>query len=53
LFLLFSLYLFYGTADTPQRMNKYAGIIATASGNVKDFSHLKCKFFKDFRHDKS
>lgn len=37
----------------PYRMNKYAGIIAIAVGNVKDFSNLKCKIFKDFRHDKS
>jgi len=52
LFLLFSLYLSCGTADTPQRMNKYAGIIATASGNVNDFSNLKCKFSTSICNEK-
>ena len=52
LFLLF-LFIYSTPADVPYRMNKYAGIIAPRGGNVKDFSNLKRKFFKDFRHDKS
>ena len=34
-------------------MNKYVCIIAIAGGNVKDFSHLKCKFFTGICNEKS
>ena len=34
-------------------MNKYAGIIATAGGNVKDFSNLKRKFSTGICNEKS